>query len=395
MRVSEFSRVFYLDHTSKWSGGEVALFRTLTSLDRGKIDPVLVLATEGEFAVRLRAASLETIIVPLEERLRLAHKDTLGREFRRDVGMAMTCLRYALLLAPILRRRKADLIHCNSLKSDIYGALAGRIAGIPVIWHVRDHIDPSYLPHRVVTVFRRLARSIPSGVLTNSFSTEGKLFPEGAGRQRRRVVYDGLMDSELQAPCPLPFDHWNHSLPKIGLLGRIVPWKGQHIFLEAAKQLTDRGVKAHFQVIGAPLFGEAEYEAQLRQQAVSLGDRVSFLGFRSDVPELLRGLDILVHCSVTPEPFGQVVIEGMAEGLPVVASDGGGVQEIIEQGVNGLRTPMGNASALADALERLLRDPKTASALGQAAYKHVREKFTAAHSARAVESFYQELLGRE
>ncbi|WP_395145242.1 glycosyltransferase family 4 protein [Armatimonas sp.] len=393
--MSELPRVFYLDHTSKWSGGEIALFRTLTSLDRGKVDPVLLLATEGEFVVRLRAASLETVIVPLDERLRKARKETLGIGFRRDMGMAMACLRYALRLVPILRRRRADLIHCNSLKSDIYGALAGKIAGIPVLWHIRDHIDPSYLPRRVVTVFRRLARSIPSGVLTNSLSTENKIFPLGAGRQRCRVVYDGLMDSELQTPCPLSFDHWNRSLPQIGLLGRIVPWKGQHIFLEAAKKLTDRGIKAHFQVIGAPLFGEAAYEAQLRQQAVSLGDRVSFLGFRSDVSELLRGLDILAHCSITPEPFGQVVIEGMAEGLPVVASDGGGVQEIIEQGVNGLRTPMGDASALADALERLLMHPEEASALGQAAYKRVREKFTAAHSARAIESFYRELLGRE
>ena len=395
MRVSEPLRVFYLDHTSKWSGGEIALFRTLTALNHDQINPMVLLSVEGEFATRLRRASLETIIVPLEERLREVRKDTLQNGTLRSVGFGMSYLRYAFALSAILRRQKADLIHCNSLKSDIYGALAGKLAGVPVLWHVRDHIDPSYLPQRAVTIFRWLARSIPSGVLTNSLSTEKKLFPSGAGKQRCRVIYDGLMDSELQAPCPLPFDHWNRPLPQIGLLGRIVPWKGQHIFLEAARKLTDRGVKAHFQVIGAPLFGEAVYEAQLRQQAVSLGDRMSFLGFRSDVPELLRGLDILAHCSITPEPFGQVVIEGMAEGLSVVASDGGGVQEIIQHGVNGLRTPMGDASALADALERLLMNPAEASALGQAAYKHIREKFTAAHSARAVESFYRELLGRE
>ena len=79
----------------------------------------------------------------------------------------------------------------------------------------------------------------------------------------------------------------------------------------------------------------------------------------------------------------------------MVASDGGGVQEIIEHGIHGLRTPMGDAGALADALEQLLLQPKRASALGQAAHRRVREKFTATHSARRVESFYREVLGRE
>lgn len=388
-------QVLYLDHTAKWSGGEIALYRTLSAIDPARVTPLVVLPATGEFADRLQARGIETLVLPLGGDLLEIRKDSLGRRSVRDLGVGLAYLRYSLALARLAKEKKADLFHCNSLKSDIYGAIAGRVARVPVIWHVRDYINSSYLPAKVARAFQLLSRKVPAGVMVNSYSTEKGLFPQGAGAQLSRVVYDGLMESELQSACPAAFDQWKTPLPKIGLLGRIVAWKGQHVFIEAARQLTAQGIEAQFQIIGAPLFGEADYEAQIRKQAEPLGDRMQFLGFRSDVPALLRQLDILAHCSISPEPFGQVVVEGMAEGLPVVASDGGGVTEIIEQGVHGLRTPMGNADALAEALAELLRHPERASALGRAAHARVREKFTAAHSARGVESFYQELLGRK
>jgi glycosyltransferase involved in cell wall biosynthesis len=388
-------KVLYLDHTAKWSGGEIALYRTLSALDRNVIDPSILLPMTGEFADRLQLVGFKTEIDPIDEKVLEIRKDSLGRRSPRDVGIASAYIRYSLRIAKQSKERKVDLIHCNSLKSDFYGAVAGKIARVPVVWHVRDYIDSSYLPAKVAIVFRKLAMAIPDGVITNSKSTELSLFPKGAGRQLSRVVYDGLMESELQSLCPALFTEWRDSKPKIGLLGRIVAWKGQHIFIDAAKELTNRGIEAQYQIIGAPLFGEADYEAKIKKQAEPLGNRMEFLGFRSDVPALLRQLDILAHCSVSPEPFGQVVVEGMAEGLPVVASDGGGVTEIIEQGTHGIRTPMGNAVALADALQDLLQHPEKASKLGRSAHGRVREKFTATHSARGVESFYRELLGRK
>ena len=134
--------------------------------------------------------------------------------------------------------------------------------------------------------------------------------------------------------------------------------------------------------------GEEEYAAQLRQQAAALGNRVEFTGFQNDVPAILRTLDILVHASITPEPFGQVVIEGMAEGLPIIASNGGGVREIITNGKNGLLTPMGDAAGLAGALKDLLNDPRRASEISREGFFHVREHFTALHNSKVIESLY-------
>jgi len=381
--------VVYLDHTAKWSGGEIALLRTLESLDRSRVTPVLALAEDGPLADRTRALGIETVILPLAEDLREIRRSALGgRALSGTFGTVMAFAGYANRVARFARGRGAALLHCNSLKADIYGALAGRIARLPVIWHVRDHIDSSYLPAPAVKAFRAMARTLPTYILTNSESTRDKLFPAGIGEQRCRAIHDGLADRELTAPPPEAADAWRHDPPRVGIVGRFVEWKGQHVFLDAARTLVASGIEARFVLVGAALFGEEEYASKLETQAASLGYRVEFTGFQSDIPRVMRDLDIFVHASTTPEPFGQVVIEAMAEGLPVIASDGGGVREIITNGQNGLLTPMGDAKALAAALAALLREPARANRLAQAGHEHVRRHFTAMKNARAIEAVY-------
>ncbi len=119
------------------------------------------------------------------------------------------------------------------------------------------------------------------------------------------------------------------------------------------------------------MFGDAPYEDDLHAQVTRLGldTRVQFTGFLSDVGVVLRSLDVLVHASVVPEPFGQVVVEGMAAGLPVVASDAGGPAEVITDGINGVLVPPSDPDALAQALRELASDPSRRRALGVAAHK--------------------------
>lgn len=387
--------VLYLDHTAKWSGGEIALLRTLEAVDRTRITPVVALASEGPFADRLREAEIETHILPLSENLREVRKGSLGGgAVFSKIGAAAAFAGYAQTVAAFARKRGAALLHCNSLKADIYGALAGQIARIPVIWHVRDHIDPSYLPNAAVRGFRALARMWPTFVITNSDSTLEKLFFDGPGKQACRAIHDGLGAHELTSPAPQETTTWKNNPPRIGIVGRLVEWKGQHIFLEAARKVVEAGREAKFVLIGGALFGENDFEAELKKIAKPLENRVEFLGFRNDVPDLLRGLDLCVHASTTPEPFGQVVIEAMAEGLPVIASDGGGVREIIVPGESGLLTPMKDAGALAKAILDLLDDPARANRLARAGHARVREEFTAAKNARLIEEVYDEIWAK-
>jgi glycosyltransferase involved in cell wall biosynthesis len=122
---------------------------------------------------------------------------------------------------------------------------------------------------------------------------------------------------------------------------------------------------------------------------------VEFTGFRNDVPDLIRGLDLIVHASTTGEPFGQVIVQGMAAGKPVVATNGGGVPEIVVDGTTGLLVPMDDAPALGAAICKLLAAPETAAAMGKAGRKRVLEHFTIEQSARKVEAVYAEVLARE
>ena len=127
-------------------------------------------------------------------------------------------------------------------------------------------------------------------------------------------------------------------------------------------------------LVGAPLFGEDDYERDLRSLGRRLGiaPRVEFRGFRTDIPAELARLDLVVHASVIPEPFGQVVTEAMAAGRPVVAADAGGPALIITHGVDGLLSPSGDARALALELSRLAKDPLLRTRLGNAARERAR-----------------------
>jgi len=382
-------RVLYLDHSSKLSGAELALVRLLGALDRTRVEPIVVLAEHGPLLELLQQRSIEAHVLPLSQELLQVRKDSLGvAGFARQLRSMASIGRYAWQLRCFARARGAELIYSNSLKADFYAALAARMAGLPLVWHIHDRIDALYLPRFAVWLIRRLARYLPVCVVANSASTLATL--RLGDRQHSEIIGCGVTREQIERSW-LP--RRGNPVPQIGIVGRIAGWKGQDIFLRAAALLLGAGFRARFRIAGAAMFGEEAFEEQLRSLTATLeiGDHVEFLGF-SNVPEVLRSLDILVHASKTPEPFGQVIVEGMAAGLPVVATDGGGTREIIESGKTGLLVPMGDARALADALALLLSEPLQAQLLAAAARQHALTHFTVERAARQSEALYERLL---
>jgi glycosyltransferase involved in cell wall biosynthesis len=149
-----------------------------------------------------------------------------------------------------------------------------------------------------------------------------------------------------------------------------------------------------FLLIGAALFGEEEYERKLRVLTIELGlsDAVEFAGFRTDIHEHIAQLDIVVHASTTGEPFGQVIIEAMAAGKPVVATNGGGVPEIVLDGETGLLVPMGDPAAMADAIRWMIDNPNSAAEMGCTGRRRVEENFTIEKTVTRVEAVLSGLL---
>jgi len=383
--VSEPKRVLYLDHIAAMGGGEIALLHLARQLDRNRYVPIVALLSDGPLAQEMKAAGIETHILRVSEKIIHARKDALGRGslLKLGAGLAATAR-----VASIIRRVKADIVHANSLKSDILGGLAARLALRPVIWHVRDRIENDYLPPMVVKLYRKLARILPSHIVANSRATLETLHLRN--ESAASVIYSGLdLNPYLNAVTSAS------AAPTIGIIGRIARWKGQHLFLEAAAILKQRFPNAVFQVIGAPLFEERDYEAEIHALANQLGiaGSVRFLGFRNDVPDLISHMDVLVHASITAEPFGQVVVIGMAAGKPVVATAGGGVMEIVTNNENGLLVPMNDAPAMAAAIRRILESWTLAEALGREACRHAMENFTIEKTAAQTMDLYDRLLG--
>jgi len=392
-------RVCYLDHTSKLSGGEIALARLLETIDRNAIDPWVILAEDGGLAERLRSAGIRVDIIPLSDTVLDVRKDSVESGIFGKVGLIFQVLAYGFKVAALIRTQPVDIIHTNSLKSDIYGMLVSRLCRVPLIWHIRDHIDVTYLPSFAVKMMRFLAARVPAFVIANSQSTldqlhlavakPGAVVPSGVDPQGE-VVYDGI----ASGIPPLASETASNGPLRIAIVGRLAGWKGQHIFLDAAANLVEAGIDAQFLIAGTAMFGEDDYVAELHSQIDRLGlqGKVQFLGHVDPIETFLPTVNILVHASTSPEPFGQVVIEGMAAGIPVVATDGGGVKETVVHGETGLLVPMGNAQALADALRMLIDRPELRAKLSSKGRQRVLRHFTASITARKVERVYREVL---
>ncbi len=376
-------RVLFLDHTAALGGGEIALLRLVETLDRRRYEPVVVLFSDGPLVGKLRESRIECHILPLSSDVIQTRKDGLGIASLLRIGAIFSAVGFLVRLTRLIRDLNVQLVHTNSLKSDLLGGIAARLARRPVIWHVRDRISSDYLPPAVASVFRELCRLIPDRVVTNSHATMRTLGPNPPSRFK--VVHDGTIIPPEVPPLG--------TSPRIGLVGRIAPWKGQDVFLLAAARLREKFPQAKFLIIGSALFKESDFEIHLHKLSADLHltDTVEFTGFRDDISEAMSSLTMLVHASTTAEPFGQVVIEAMALGRPVIATNGGGVPEIIEHNRSGLLVPMGDDQSMADAIDRLLSNPTQAAEIGRLGRQRVIEFFTIQRTAAQMEKVFAEL----
>jgi glycosyltransferase involved in cell wall biosynthesis len=278
-------------------------------------------------------------------------------------------------------------VHTNSLKAGVYGSIAARLAGVPVVWHVRDRIAEDYIPKPAVRIVRTLIRHLADGVIANSTATLETLPPAVRGPLSWVIPASVELSTHPRAP------HADGAT--FGMLGRIAPWKGQDLFLKAfADAFPGGGERAV--LVGSTMFGEEDYERELRELVARLGleRRVEFRGFREDVWPELAALDVLVHASVIPEPFGTVVLEGMAAGLAVIAADEGGPTDILADGETGRLFRSRDQRALAAAMRSLGEDPGERARLGTAARGALEQYHPDAIAARLEDVYAQVLSAR-
>lgn len=371
-------RVLFVDHAGVLGGAELSL---LDIIDAWRDRCAVTLLADGPFREELDRRRIATAVDPL---------GALGHVRKATVmpgpGAVLDLLRIGRRIRE--RARGFDVVYANSQKAFVAGAVASFGGRARLVWHLRDILGPPHFSALNSRVATWLANRRAALVIANSHATRSAFIAAGGRASLVRVVHNGI--------DPEPFDRVGDAEvaavrtalgasgrdPVIAHVGRFHPWKGQDVLLRALQQVSGSRVW----LVGAPLFGEEDYERSLRRMAAELGvaDRVSFTGFRADVPAVLRAADIVVHSSVYPEPFGRVVVEGMLAGKPVVAANAGGVAEVASDGETALLVPPGNVDALARAIARLVTDPNLRAQLGARGRAHARANFSRQAMVRGV-----------
>jgi len=281
----------------------------------------------------------------------------------------------------IIRANRIDIVHANNtLMMNRYAILAAKTAGVPCVCHVREFetLSPYYK-----MLLKAATRIITVSKGVKDAYVQQRVVQETGTGDKFTIIYNGLTDDKLL------FDYDGHrelrdeykigaDTRAIGMVGMVTEWKGFHVFLDAAKLILEKDPDVVFFVVGETVTKDDDnYGDFLRSKAVELGisDKVIFTGLRIDTRNVYASLDVVIHASLAPEPFGRVIIEAMAASKPVVAVNSGGPAEIIRHGETGLLYTCGDAADLSRQVLRLLADQNLCVDIGKNARKHVEENF--------------------
>ena len=310
-------------------------------------------------------------------------------KIRRDGGMPRAALAVPGLTRLILQiaaaGRQHDIIVANSQKAFVLSALAAPIAKRPLLWWLHDIVSRAHFGWAQICLSVTMANQLCSSVVVPSQAAAAAFATSGGRASLTRVVSNGIVVPDalaertgLRRALGLP------TAFVIGVFSRMAAWKGQHVVMQALTQIPT----AHCIIAGGPLFGENKYADALRCSAnsLNLSARVHFLGHRNDVPALMRAVDVMVHPSVEPEPFGLTLVEAMLQQTPVIAAAGGAVSEILDGGRLGTIVPPGDAGALAAAVHLVQTETAEAASRAEMARKWAVDQFSVDRMREGIET---------
>jgi glycosyltransferase involved in cell wall biosynthesis len=367
-------RVLFVCHTGSISGAELVL------LD-------LVQPWAGESAFLFEDGPLHQALASRGLKVTISQWGQGLNDVRRDssfLKVVPLVRRMVAIVVELLRAaRHNDVIYANSQKAFVLAAVAAKLARRPLIWHLHDIITGAHfgaMQRRVQVIFANHCTArvvVPSQAAADAFIAEG-------GRKDLVVVVPNGLDvlPDAKTPAEIRQELTLPTGPLVGVFSRLAAWKGQHIVLQALAQTP--GVSCI--IAGSALFGEEPYADKLDRMVVELGlgDRVHFLGQRSDVPRLMRACDAVIHPSIDPEPFGRTLVEAMLGDVPVIATDAGAASDILEGGKAGTLVPPGDADALAVAIATVMAKPPELAAQLQYADARARSHYGVAQMLKAV-----------
>jgi len=375
-------RVGLLAASGQLGGAERVVLETVRALSTLGIESTLLALESGpllEAALREGAHAAEALRLP-------AGLAVLGDAGRSPAAVAAGLMRavvplpaYLRRLARTLRRHEADVIHSHGIKTHVLAALVPRRR--PVIWHLHDYVS---LRPVSMALLRRLARRCDLVIaVSDSVAQDARRWLPGGFPV---VVLHNAVDTERFSPHgavanldaltglpPAPPDTL-----RVGLPATFARWKGHEVFLRSLAELKRRDIRGY--LIGGAVYqtGDSQWsERELRELIATLGlqEQVGLTGFLDDMPAAYRALDVVVHASTRPEPFGLVIPEAMACGRLVLATRIGGAAELFDHDVHAVGLDIAQVSTMTAALYDLLADPGRRAAIASQARAHVVARF--------------------
>ncbi|MEI6442187.1 MAG: glycosyltransferase [Nostocales cyanobacterium ELA583] len=336
-------KILFLDQSGKLGGAELCLIDIAKPYGENAL---VGLFADGDFR-----KLLEENQIPVEVLTTQAIK--VNKQSGLFQALSSLGQIIPLINQVVQRAKKYDLIYANTQKALVVGAIASFLARRPLVYHLHDILSLEHFSKTNLRVAVNLINYCGTLVIANSQASKTAFLQAGGKPNIVQVVYNGFAAKDYEVD-ELTVKKLRANLELadkfvVGHFSRLSPWKGQHILIDALSQCPQDVVII---LVGDALFGEQEYVKYLHEKVIALGleNRVKFLGFRANIPQLMAVCDLVAHTSTAPEPFGRVIIEAMLCGKPVVAAQAGGAIELVQDGINGFLVTPGKPQELAEVI---------------------------------------------
>lgn len=393
--------VLYVDEAISFGGSIVVLGSLVEAIDKQKFRPVVVGEMSRSILSYHTRESARIYVIPrifnyvhwmkaisVIGRIRFKLLRKLFIYLLSGVRSLANTI-YIVRLAKVILKEKVDLLHVNNGMDNLEPIIAAILLGRKCIVHFHGPGKPSF-------VQRLLLFKVHKYIVISQYLLK-VLGDNGYPRERMIVIPNPVQETHA-LPSEITDFRQRYGLGSkdriFGIVGRIVRWKGHIEFLKSAFIVLDRVPEAKALIVGDFSDGDLSYQGQIIDMVEDSGfkDRIIMTGYVEHIGGLYSIMDVCVHASIWPEPFGLVIIEAMANDVPVIASDLGAPKEIITDGVNGYIVNPEATEKLAEMIISLLVDDKLRIDIGNKGRKHVQDNYQASKYARAVEKIYYEVL---
>lgn len=402
---SQVKNVLYCEsNTDGTIGGSFySLLFLLEGLDKTRFRPIAVFYRDHTLVDRYRAAGIDVRILSLPHPVHLPVLNTrnsvLGRVFnpllrliQKGVNFSRFFLVEGIRKARFIKQEKVKLIHLNnSITRNHDWMLAALLTRTPFITHERG-INQHY--SKIARFFSRRINAI----ICISNAVSNTLAKAGLPKEKLVTIYNGIDPDFVVPGVDSSLIRERHKIqptqPIIGIIGNIKEWKGQESVIKAVHLVRDRFKDITCLLVGDTAEQDAYYLQRLNKlvKESNMESNIIFTGYQRDVADYLNAMDIVIHASVSPEPFGRVLIEAMAIRKPVIGSRDGAVPEIVQKDITGLTFTPGNAEELADAIIYLLENPDTAREMGENGYKRLIDMFHINQNIQKTQLLYEQIM---